>query len=409
MSELIFESQKRFRIWKDNDGAVPLLTFIDRLSPKTVQSKHLNSFCIKHQASRRLALRLLMPSCIDLEPLLPRNRPATSQDNYFWQYPAITERLALDNHKETSGTDLLLTSRSSVDSYIGLPWATFIDKKTTPRLVRQVFRTRILGYQRLAEEWGMRWGEDVLVHTVCQHVNWDRMLVLWKAMGITDAHLSHCESSSEGIASNYGIKVHSWSLAAANIVNNSRAEEIAFRKLEDKKYLASFIGSYLYNHRSNVRIRLRDEANRDGGTDILVHLNREWHFNSVVYQEQIEGSPLNERQLSTDHLLTKKYNRLLSNSIFSLCPEGAGPNTIRLWESLAAGSIPVVIVEDWIWPPIPRRDLSWRDCVVRVSRCQIRGLFDRLRQMKATQEEKLVKMQLNGRRVYESFCQMSCF
>ena len=34
---------------------------------------------------------------------------------------------------------------------------------------------------------------------------------------------------------------------------------------------------------------------------------------------------------------------LLLNSKYTLCPSGSGPNSIRLWESLACGSIPIIL------------------------------------------------------------------
>jgi hypothetical protein len=49
---------------------------------------------------------------------------------------------------------------------------------------------------------------------------------------------------------------------------------------------------------------------------------------------------------------TREYNEVLSQSIFSLCPEGAGPNTLRFWESLAVGSVPVLFHNSLVLPPL---------------------------------------------------------
>ncbi len=38
------------------------------------------------------------------------------------------------------------------------------------------------------------------MHTVCQHVFWERLLPLWQALGVTDLHLSHCEPKSAAAA-----------------------------------------------------------------------------------------------------------------------------------------------------------------------------------------------------------------
>lgn len=408
--ELVFESQSRFSIWRDDTKTTPLFTFRDSLSPSNTQKKYLIDFCLEQQLSRRVAFRLLMPACLDLFPLSIEDKPVTPEDSCFWQYPAITEKLALEKHREILRVNVTTEHTGSINAYLGLPWATFIDKKSMPGVARQMVRTRLLGYRLLAEEWKLKWGKDLLVHTVCQHTQWEKMLVFWRTLGITDVHLSHCEENSLGVASNYGVRVHSWPLVAANVVNTDRAEGLTFgKRLREKRYLASFIGSYLSNHRSNVRLRLHNEARRDGGADIYVQVNREWHFNAVVYQEQLEGRPLDNFRQSAEQFSTRHYNRLLSDSTFSLCPEGAGPNTLRLWESLAVGSIPVIIVEDWIFPPIPGEDLLWQNCAIHVLRNEIVGLFDRLRQLKANQLEKLEDMQLNGMKLYTKFCHMRCF
>ena len=42
---------------------------------------------------------------------------------------------------------------------------------------------------------------------------------------------------------------------------------------------------------------------------------------------------------------TSAYNDYLLKSVFSLCPSGSGPNSIRLWESLGIGTIPVVLAD----------------------------------------------------------------
>ena len=55
-----------------------------------------------------------------------------------------------------------------------------------------------------------------------------------------------------------------------------------------------------------------------------------------------------------------------------LCPAGAGPNTLRLWESLAVGSVPVLLgptprlPEGGTLPPI-----DWEAIVLRVADDQI--------------------------------------
>jgi len=59
------------------------------------------------------------------------------------------------------------------------------------------------------------------------------------------------------------------------------------------------------------------------------------------------------------------YNRLLCDSIFALCP-AVRTNSLRLWEALATGAIPVLLGHS----ALPRRTLppiDWDDIVLRVS------------------------------------------
>ncbi len=58
------------------------------------------------------------------------------------------------------------------------------------------------------------------------------------------------------------------------------------------------------------------------------------------------------------------YTDLLATSKFALCPRGTGPSTIRIWEAMAAGSIPVIISDQLIMPDIG--DTSWNNIAVFV-------------------------------------------
>ena len=79
----------------------------------------------------------------------------------------------------------------------------------------------------------------------------------------------------------------------------------------------------------------------DWPDDCVVEITEKWHFNDVVYSEQIHGQLLLEMNLG-DLQMARAYNELLSDSKFSLCPVGAGPNTLRFWESVGAGTVPVI-------------------------------------------------------------------
>ncbi|KAF0093192.1 MAG: exostosin [Puniceicoccaceae bacterium 5H] len=56
------------------------------------------------------------------------------------------------------------------------------------------------------------------------------------------------------------------------------------------------------------------------------------------------------------------YLEQLERSRFVLCPRGAAPSSIRLFETLRAGRVPVILSNAWAPPPFIR----WQACAVRV-------------------------------------------
>jgi hypothetical protein len=58
-----------------------------------------------------------------------------------------------------------------------------------------------------------------------------------------------------------------------------------------------------------------------------------------------------------------EYASTVVRSKFVLCPRGHGPSSFRLYETLAAGRVPVVISDDWLPPP----RIDWSACVVRIT------------------------------------------
>jgi hypothetical protein len=77
--------------------------------------------------------------------------------------------------------------------------------------------------------------------------------------------------------------------------------------------------------------------------DAVLEERREWHYEQRVYREQVHGmspDPDRHRQLARE---ARSYAEALGSSCFALCPAGAGPNSIRLWEALGFGAIPVIL------------------------------------------------------------------
>ena len=76
-----------------------------------------------------------------------------------------------------------------------------------------------------------------------------------------------------------------------------------------------------------------------------------------------------------------EYNKILLRSRYSLCPSGSGPNSIRFWESLAVGSIPILLSDTL---ELPRHEL-WDKSIVRLPENELHTLEEVLKNI--TEEE----------------------
>jgi hypothetical protein len=100
-------------------------------------------------------------------------------------------------------------------------------------------------------------------------------------------------------------------------------------------------------------------------------------------------------------LFENEYKDILSRSRFSLCPRGTGPNTIRLWESLQAGAIPIIISDTLT---LPQGIVNWHDCVIWIKQKEFlknSSIIDRVvKEISPEQESRLRK---NGLAAYRQF------
>ena len=68
------------------------------------------------------------------------------------------------------------------------------------------------------------------------------------------------------------------------------------------------------------------------------------------------------------------YLETLLRSKFVLCPRGAGTASIRLFETLAAGRVPVILSDEWVAPPGP----DWKQCALQFAEADIASIPERL-------------------------------
>lgn len=327
--------------------------------------------------SRELGLELLRQAvgtaCESTIPLPVADRPRDRGDWMFWQFPCRTEAAACAVHAVVG---LPVVSGGEMHCYLGLPWATWIDKERAeaqqPSVRRQLelLRVRVSGLRQALRSMGA----GLRLHTVCQHVYWRRMLAAARRVGVTDLWLSHAPDLDEITVGAEAalLRIHPWHLYAVNVLDPARRAGIVVGKdPAEKGLLASFMGTHLPHYISEARLRLGSLVGEPG---FAIEVTGErWHFEDVVYRHQVHHEPLQTSYRVGDDVA--RYNAMLSDSVFALCPAGAGPNTLRLWEALAVGSIPVLLGPAPRLPmggTLPRID--WESIVLRVDEAAIADL-----------------------------------
>jgi hypothetical protein len=338
--------------------------------------------------------------------------PRDADDILFWQFPCKTESCAWERHADLSTPRL---QGGQLHIYLGLPWATWIDctrKRGFGSLgeivMQQQLTTlalRLSGLRQALAEIGLQ----LRVHSVCQHIYWRDLLPTWQKLGLSDIWVSHCpegQANSEivGGADNlHKLTLHPWSLFAVNVQDPARTSGLTLGKdPAQKPVLASFIGAHAAGYLSDARLRLLDFADQSG---FVVKVNGKWHFEDVVYRHQMARANLAECYVIDESV--SGYNQLLSDSVFSLCPSGTGPNTLRLWESLAVGSVPVLLgpaaamPQGGSLPPI-----DWERIVVRVPDADLAQLPAILRAMPMAE---IRQRQQLGMAAFAQVNQQRCF
>ena len=157
-----------------------------------------------------------------------------------------------------------------------------------------------------------------------------------RAAGVTDLFWSHAE---RGISHRDGLRLHPFPLLPVRCLSHRMTTPPT--PAADRPLLYAFQGFQPpQGYRSDVRRWLLDLPPRP---DARLEERGEWHFEQQVYRELVHGQspdPQQHRRLSDD---ADAYVATLRDSCFALCPAGAGPNSIRLWEALGFGAIPVIL------------------------------------------------------------------
>ncbi len=398
--ELVKRFGSRFEVWSDGTA----LHFVDRFWPTvgSVEFSGTAEAALAQGEEALFAVGFLQP-LLEWKPNQIASEKKHRDHLLFWQYPCRTEEDAFLVHQDLTGPH---RDGEAYQMYVGLPWATFIDRGVNHQMTGDPYpEALLLALRKRTEalaEVLRHWGRKLQVHSVCQHIFWREATARIRSAGVTDLWISHKE---RGLDEEQGLRLHSWSLYAVNDRDPARRQGLAFVPIEQRPVFAAFSGAHMKHYLSDVRQRMGSLSALEG---YRVTINDMWHFNKVVYNFQVYGDESKKNAIDTDDVLT--YNELLSHTRFSLCPVGAGPNTLRLWESLAVGAIPVVLSDRHQLPDLerllPGEGLSWEQVVVLHPEAELDQLDARLKAIDAAERHRRQRL---CRRVYEASVAMTCF
>lgn len=249
-----------------------------------------------------------------------------------WQTPARTEHHAFKRVNE-------LWRGTEGWSYLGFPWATLID-------LQNHGSDRRLELEAMLADVASELPKGTRVITVCQHIHARRIAPLMAGVGVTDLFWSHTRIGESRFC---GLDVHPFPLFPVQGVDPTEAR---------RDILFSFVGAradqwYPTGTRNWIIDQLRHH--RRG----LILERDAWHFDRAVYSAQIRGETTTPTPAEVRH--EAEFRDALARSVFVLCPAGSGPNTIRVWEALQAGAIPVILSDVWRPPGDPE---AWASAAV---------------------------------------------
>ena len=273
-----------------------------------------------------------------------------------WQFPAITE-----HHAYKQAQKLLTLVEGTC--YFAFPWATVIDHLQAGGARAPELKARLLSFKDVLAPYKT-------VVTVCQHIYLQRYIELMEEIGVTDVFWSHATIGQKHMGSDRPVRVHPFPLYPVQV-----PEYVADPGDRARKHLYSFIGARASGaYLTKVRDLIVSELGPDSRG--FVRSRDGWHYEKVVYEHQILGTTTNSEELVNADW-SAEFKRLLQESTFSLCPSGSGPNSIRLWESLGAGSIPVILADTY-QPPGDPALWAAATIVCREDAAALRALPERL-------------------------------
>jgi glycosyltransferase involved in cell wall biosynthesis len=249
-------------------------------------------------------------------------RSILAYDAEWQQPPAITEKQAF-----SQAVKLLPGTPGAM--YFGFPWATLIKQLNSKKLTGSSLmkalenaRLQLKGYK--------------FVITVCQHIHMLKYQHIFAETGITHVFWAHAVKGQDYFPEHKDIKILPFPLAAVPTSDCSAYGDT------DRKYLFSFVEAVSTGTCLTETPKMIIDSIAGDKRGIVLTRNHQ-QLNKVM-------ASADSAQEFTDKSAPLKLQEILEESIFSLCPSGPGPNSVRLWEALGCGSIPVVLADSYLPP-----------------------------------------------------------
>jgi hypothetical protein len=233
--------------------------------------------------------------------------------------------------------------------YLGFPWAALIDRLHSCRSKSSNLVTALSHTKSLLRE-------QKHVITVCQHIDLLKYRSLLAEAGVTHVFWTHMCEGINYFSKYNNIKISPFPFASAQLLDSR------FQRTKEKKYYYySFIEldtneSYPSQACDFILTQL---ANDKRG---LVISQDQWKFGKFRVGHTYTQSGSQEGRICG--LESVNLLGVMQKSVFTLCPSMSGPNSVRLWESIGCGSIPVIFGDTQFLPG--SKDL-WDEAIVLCS------------------------------------------
>ncbi len=212
-------------------------------------------------------------------------------------------------------------------NYIAIPWTQILNSHWLNFPNKQPRETylRYLSKQKITQQNNF---------TVCQHDSYKQLQNYYKHLNITKVFAC--------AAYDYDI------IDGVEIIPMPYINTFKFISTR-KDILVSFLGSVTHDIRDTIK---RHILNKN------IIFRDTYHITSDFFSSNIK-TPYEQ-----------EYVQTLSQSRFSLCPRGSNPNSVRFWESLAAGAIPILISDNYKLP-----EWDWDNTIIRIKESDL-STFD---------------------------------